>query len=85
MDNAVERAQRPPPATTLTAFFNLCSHDDFAKTLKYHEVPKYYMWDKSRKKLARRKRGKVVEGPHAIWKALAIGRIYSISPRQPAG
>ena len=55
MDNAVKRAQRPPPATTLTAFFDLCSHEDFAKMLKYHEVPEYYTWDKSHKKWARRK------------------------------
>jgi len=64
------------------AFFDLCSHDYFAKTLKYHEVPEYYMWDKSHKKWARRKRGEVFEGPHAIWKVPAIGRICSISPRQ---
>ena len=53
VDNAVVRAQRPLPATMLTVFFDLCSHDDFTKMLKYHEVPEYYMWDKSRKKWAR--------------------------------
>ena len=31
-----------PPKTSLTAFFNLCSHDDFARSLLYSEVPTYY-------------------------------------------
>jgi hypothetical protein len=82
VDNAFERAQGPPPATTLTAFFELCNHDDFAKTLKYHEVPEYYTWNKSSKLWSRRKRGEVVEEQDAVWRAPAIGRIYSISPRQ---
>jgi hypothetical protein len=29
------------------ANFELCSHDDFAKILLYHEVPSYYTWDDS--------------------------------------
>jgi len=81
-DNAVETAHRPPPATTLTAFFDLCSNDDFAKTLKYHEVPEYYTWNKSSKKWVRRKRGEMVQGQHAAMKAPAIGRIFGVSPRQ---
>uniref|UniRef100_UPI0035901195 uncharacterized protein n=1 Tax=Myxine glutinosa TaxID=7769 RepID=UPI0035901195 len=82
-ENALERAQRPPPATTLTAFFDLCSLDDFAKTLKYHEVPQYYTWDKSSKKWTRRKQGGVVvRGDFTVHEVSAIGRMYSISPRQ---
>jgi hypothetical protein len=47
-ENAEERAERPPN-TTLTAFFQLCQQDDFARTLLYPEVPKYYTWNTSRK------------------------------------
>ncbi|XP_076299883.1 uncharacterized protein LOC143218539 [Lasioglossum baleicum] len=37
-ENAAQRAA-DPPNTTLTAFFQLCATDEFAKTLLYHEVP----------------------------------------------
>ena len=43
-----------PPQTTLTAFFKLCSEDDFASTLLYAEVPQHYTWQKSRKVWQRR-------------------------------
>jgi hypothetical protein len=46
-----------PRKMTLTAFFELRSHDNFAKTLFYHEVLSYYTWDDSRGWLKRR-RGK---------------------------
>lgn len=50
------------PETTLTAFFELCNSDEFAKTLLYHEVPHYYTW--ANNKFSRRKRGQdVVEHP----------------------
>ena len=81
--NALERAQRPPPANTLTAFFDLCVYDDFAKTLKYHAVLEYYTWNKSSKKWTRRRQGgMVVRGCFTVHKASAIGRMYSINPRQ---
>ncbi|GBP35444.1 hypothetical protein EVAR_94895_1 [Eumeta japonica] len=38
-----------PPQNTLTAFFQLCQTDPFAKTLLYVDVPIYYTWDKTRK------------------------------------
>ena len=31
--------------TKLTAYFNLCSTDNFAANLLYHEVPEHYTWD----------------------------------------
>ena len=31
-----------PPSTTLTSFFSICQNDDFARTLLYSEMPKYY-------------------------------------------
>ncbi|XP_060868624.1 uncharacterized protein LOC132943611 [Metopolophium dirhodum] len=67
--------------TTLIAFFELCSHDNFAKTLFYHEVPSYYTWDNSRGWLKRR-RGKDVPGWPGIKMDTAIGRIYTIHPNQ---
>ncbi|XP_042208656.1 uncharacterized protein LOC121856919 [Homarus americanus] len=83
-ENALERAVGPPPPTTLTRFFQLCQDDDFAKTLKYAELPQYYIWIKSTKKWNRRKRGTLIDGVNEngpVWKAPAIGRMYTISPR----
>jgi len=82
--NAMNIAQGPPPATTLTAFFELCNNDIFAKTLKYADVPEYYTWNRSTKKWIRRKRGVPLDGNdprNEIWRAPAIGRIYTVSPR----
>ncbi|GFQ97888.1 helitron_like_N domain-containing protein [Trichonephila clavata] len=44
--NAVQRAAQPP-STTLTSFFETCQNDDFAQTLLYSEMPKYYTWNQS--------------------------------------
>lgn len=44
-----ERVATEPGNTTLTAFFELCQNDSFAKTLLYSEVPNYYTWDVSEK------------------------------------
>ena len=41
-DTAMDRASGDSPKTTLTEFFALCQVDDFAKTLLYVDVPKYY-------------------------------------------
>jgi len=38
----VEKKVENPPKTTLTAFFSLCQTDDFAKTLLYYRIPKYF-------------------------------------------
>ncbi|KAL4103830.1 hypothetical protein QTP88_019165 [Uroleucon formosanum] len=56
-NNVTENISKPP-TTTLTAFFEVCKTDSFAKTLLYHEVPKYYTYNNS--KFNRRKR---VPGP----------------------
>ncbi|KAL8587188.1 hypothetical protein ACOMHN_013275 [Nucella lapillus] len=69
-DNAMDRAHGPPPATTRTAFFQLCNEDPSAIKLKYPEVPEQYTWQLTQKQWQKRKRGK------------AIGRMYTISPRQ---
>lgn len=78
-NNAHERALSPP-RTTLTAFFLLCQEDNFAKTLLYSEVPKYYTWNASTKKFQRRKQGKAVAGHSNIFATDALGRVYTVHP-----
>ena len=82
-ENALERAVGPPPLTTSAGFFQLCQDDDFAKTLKYAELPQYYIWIQSTKKWNCRKRSILIDGVNEddpVWKAPATGRIYTISP-----
>ena len=79
--HAMQAAAGPPPPTTLTAFFDLCNHDPFAKTLKYHQVPEYYTWQSNRKCWQRRKRGTAVEDQEGVVKCSAIGRIHTINPK----
>lgn len=69
-----------PPNTTLTAFFELCRTDEFARTLLYHEVPKYYTWNTSTKKFQRRKQGAAVPGHVGIRSSDALGRVYTVHP-----
>ncbi|XP_068994247.1 uncharacterized protein [Neodiprion pinetum] len=76
MQNIVEN----PPKTTLTAFFDPCTSDGFAKTLLHREVPDYYAW--ANNKFSRRKRGQDVVGHPGIKKDAASGRVYSIHPSQ---
>lgn len=68
------------PATTLKAFFHLCSADDFATTLLHHEVPQYYTW--ANNKFSRKKRGQEVEGHPGIRKDSDLRKMYSIHPNQ---
>lgn len=68
-----------PPNTTLTAFFQLCQEDPFARTLLYPEVPRYYTWDAAKKIFHRRKVGKPVLG-HDIFASDALGRVYTVHP-----
>ncbi len=74
--NAREIAANPPE-TTLTAFFKLCNHDNFARTLLYADVPTYYTWGTD-KKWKRRKNGKLVQ--EGIFASSAIGRVYTVHP-----
>ena len=54
------------PKTALTDFFNLCNRQDgvgqFAKTLLYIGVPKYFTWNKQSKNWEQRKGGIPVPG-----------------------
>lgn len=77
--NAANRAEQPPH-TTLTAFFELCATDNFAKTLIYPEIPKYYTWSASSKKFTRRKRGTIVAGYAGVHSSDALGRVYTVHP-----
>ncbi|GBM86264.1 hypothetical protein AVEN_264514-1 [Araneus ventricosus] len=70
-----------PPNTTLTGFFELCKNDNFAKTLLYCNVPKFYTWDKSKKVFNRRKQGAIVEGHDDIRSGDALGRVYTVQSR----
>ena len=76
--NAQERAQIPPQ-TTLTAFFQLCQQDEFAKTLLYSQVPRYYTWQ-TNKVWQRRKTGRPVEGYPGVKSTPALGRVYTVHP-----
>ena len=78
-DNLHERINEPPK-TTLTAFFLLCQKDEFAKTLLYCDVPKYYTWDASGKVFKRRVQGTAVLGYPNIRATDALGRVYTVHP-----
>ena len=78
-NNAVERAE-VPQETTLTAFFRLCREDDFACSLLYNEIPKYYTWNSREKKWNRRKVGTDVPNHPDIKCCDALGRVYTIHP-----
>ena len=69
-----------PPRTTLTAFFQLCQQDDFAKTILYCVVPRYYTWNASQKLFKRRKQGADVEYHPGIKSSDALGRVYTVHP-----
>ena len=64
----------------MTAFFQLCQQDNFAKTLLYCEVPRYYTWNASSKSFLKRKQGAAVEGHPGIKSSDALGRVYTIHP-----
>ncbi|CAB3235853.1 unnamed protein product [Arctia plantaginis] len=78
-ENLQDRVNNPSP-TTLTAFFDLCKRDNFAKTLLYHEVPQYYVW--GRNSFSRRRRGQDVDGYPGVKKDTTLGRVYNIHPTQ---
>ncbi|XP_054711418.1 uncharacterized protein LOC129221007 [Uloborus diversus] len=77
--NAAERAQMAQE-TTLTSFFRLCQEDDFASTLLYNEVPKYFTWNNSSKKWSRRKVGHEVPNYPGLKCSDALIRVFSIHP-----
>ncbi|CAF4836778.1 unnamed protein product [Pieris macdunnoughi] len=79
--NVLQRVDRPP-STTLTSFFEMCQNDDFARTLLYSEMPRYYTWNQSSKQFQRRKRGQPVPGYPRVFSTDALGRLYAVHPSQ---
>ena len=77
-----ERAEAEPPQTTLTEYFALNRTDSFAQSLLYLDLPRFYTWDKAKKVWSRRKHGNRVPHEEDIFEAQAIGRVYTVSPRQ---
>ncbi|GFT56567.1 ATP-dependent DNA helicase [Trichonephila clavipes] len=77
--NAAERA-RFAPETTFIAYFNICNVDDFARTLFYHQIPRYYTWDSKNKMWSRRKIGQSLFHHPGIRSTDAIGRVYTVHP-----
>lgn len=73
-----ENRMSNPPKTTLTAFFELCRTDDFAKTLLYPEVPRYFTWNITQKQWKRRKIGRLVGNWAGIKEADTLGRVYTV-------
>ncbi|VEN49979.1 unnamed protein product [Callosobruchus maculatus] len=80
-ENVLQRVDRPP-STTLTSFFEMCQNDDFARTLLYSEMPRYYTWNQSSKKFQRRRLGLPVPGFPQVFSTDALGRIYTVHPSQ---
>ena len=79
-ENARAQADRPAVSTQLAAF-DLNSHDDFAKTLLYSEIPAHYTLEKGSKAWKRRKEGTAVDGFPGVKRADIISRVYTVSPR----
>ncbi|XP_054091748.1 uncharacterized protein LOC128923513 [Zeugodacus cucurbitae] len=78
--NATQRAETPP-ATTLTSFFAICQSDQFARTLLYSEMKRYYTWNASSKNFQRRKQGDAVSGYPDVRSTDALGRMYTVHPK----
>ncbi len=78
-DNARDRVAEPPK-TTLTAFFELCQQDNFARNLLYCDIPRYYRWDKASKKWKRRIQGTPVEDHPGMKSSDTLGRVYTVHP-----
>lgn len=70
-----------PKPTTLTAFFKLCANDDFAKTILYGDVSKYYTFDKHGRDFHKRKQGKLIDEQNNIKESNNLSRIFTVNPK----
>ena len=86
---AVLQGEQQNPST-LTAFFQLCQqNDEFAKTLLYTEVPRYYAWQVRRGRGAeavpahwrRRRRGTPHPPFPGVFASDTLSRVFTTSPR----
>ncbi|GBP76372.1 hypothetical protein EVAR_53647_1 [Eumeta japonica] len=59
--------------------------DEFAKTLLYVEVPRYYTWDASRKTWKRRIQGTSVQDWPGFKSGDALGRVYTVHACEARG
>ena len=64
--------------TKLTGFFSLCQTDEFARTLLYCDMAKYYTWASN--KFKRRLWGTPEPGHHGVFASDTLGRIYTVHP-----
>ena len=80
-ENAREVATNPPRKTTLTAFMDLCSADQFASSLFYHEVPRFFTWDNNARKWKKRKQGNPHETAEGYFSEDTVGRVYTVHPK----
>ncbi|XP_067950263.1 ATP-dependent DNA helicase PIF2-like [Watersipora subatra] len=76
----LQQQLQEPRDTTLTAFFKLCTLDDFAKTLLYCQLPAYYTFDASTKCWKRRVHGAAVPDHPGIYQTDALARVYTVQP-----
>ena len=76
----VQQRLDAPPKTTLVAFFELCQTDDFARTLLYVDVPRYYTWNATQRSFQRRKQGYKMPDHPGIFKSETLGRVYTVHP-----
>ena len=85
---AVLRGERDNPSM-LTCFFQLCQRDEFAATLLYTEVPRYYTWQPRRGRgdnvqpphWRRRLRGTAVPQRPGVFAGDTLSRVYTTTPR----
>jgi hypothetical protein len=78
--NVAQRAEAPP-TTTLTSFFATCQNDPFSRTLLYSEMPRYYTWNDSTRKIQCRKQGDAVPGHLDVCSTDALGCVYTVHPK----
>ena len=80
-DDQLQQVVERQEETKLTAFFKLCAEDEFAATLLYHSVPRYYTWQQPTRSWRRRRRGAPHPDVAGIFMTEAVGRVYNVSPR----
>ncbi|XP_067930983.1 uncharacterized protein [Watersipora subatra] len=76
----LQQQLQEPRDTTLTAFFKLCTLDDFARTLLYCQLPAYYTFDATTKCWKRRVHGAAVPDHSGIYQTDALARVYTVHP-----
>ena len=64
----------------MTAFFQLCTQDEFARTLLYVDVARYYTWVAGNKTWKKQTRGGAVEGDENAKSSPSLGRVYTVYP-----